>query len=131
VSLGLKGLEGRGEVGDGALVADSLGGDRVRVAVGGVDHEVRPVDIDLDRAQAQWDPADDRGGRFGVGEDVGVVRIDVEGDPDARTQRTPPKRKREADNEPPLSVSRYSDPSPPPVELLEPTVLRAQRAKLC
>ena len=51
-------------------------------AVGRVDHEVRLVDVDLDRAHADRDAADDRGHRFGVGDDVGVERVDVEGDPD-------------------------------------------------
>ena len=40
------------------------------------------VDVDLDRAEAQRNPADDRGHRFGVGKDVGVERVDVEGDAD-------------------------------------------------
>ena len=51
-------------------------------AVGRVDHEVRLVDIDLDRAHPDRDPADDLGHGFGVGDHVGVERIDVQGDAD-------------------------------------------------
>ena len=40
------------------------------------------VDVDLDRAHPDRDAADDRGDRFGVGDDVGVVLVDVEGDAD-------------------------------------------------
>ena len=40
------------------------------------------VDVDLDRAHPDRDAADDRGHGFGVGDDVGVERVDVEGDPD-------------------------------------------------
>ena len=53
-----------------------------RGAVGRVDHEVRAVDVDLDRAHPDRDAADDARHRFGVGDDVGVVQVDVERDPD-------------------------------------------------
>ena len=58
------------------------GGDREGVAVGRVDHEVRLVDIDLDRAHSDRDAADDLGHGFGVGDHVGIERIDVQRDPD-------------------------------------------------
>ena len=76
------GVEVGGEVGDRALVADPLGGDAKRIAVGRVDHELGLVDVDLDRAHPERDAADDRGHGFGVGDDVGVERVDVEGDAD-------------------------------------------------
>ena len=41
-------------------------------AVGRVDHEVGLVDVDLDRAHAERDAADDLGHGFGVGDHVGV-----------------------------------------------------------
>ena len=75
-------LEVGGEVGHGALVADPLRVDRERRAVGRVDREVRLVDVDLDRAHPDRDAADDRRHGVGDGGDVGVERVDVEGDPD-------------------------------------------------
>ena len=75
-------LEGGGEVGDGSLVTDSLGGDCEGRAVGWVDHEVGLIDVDLDRADPQGDAADDLGDLFGVSEDVGIEGVDVEGDAD-------------------------------------------------
>ena len=71
-----------GEVGDRALIADPFGGDREGGAVGRVDHEVGLVDVDLDRAHPERDPADDLRHGFGVGDHVGVEGVDVEGDPD-------------------------------------------------
>ena len=89
VSFGSKGereavdrLEGRAEGDRGALVADAFGADREGGAVGGVDHEVFAVDVDADFAHADRDAADDFGHDFGVGDDVGVGGIDVEGDAD-------------------------------------------------
>ena len=76
------GVEVGGEVSDRALVADPLRGDREGTAVGRVDHEVRLVDIDLDRAHPDRDPADDLRHRFGVGDHVSVERVDVQGDAD-------------------------------------------------
>ena len=72
-------VEVGGEVGDRALVADPLGGDRGGIAVGRVDHEVGLVDVDLDRAHPDRDAADDRRHRFGVRDHMGVGGIDVEG----------------------------------------------------
>ena len=40
------------------------------------------VDVDLDRAHPDRDAADDRGHRVGDGDDLGVERVDVEGDAD-------------------------------------------------
>ena len=76
------GVEVGGEVRDRPLIADSLRGDREGAAVGRVDHEVRFVDIDLDRAHPDRDPADDLGNGFRVGDHVGVGRVDIEGDAD-------------------------------------------------
>ena len=75
-------VEVGGEVGDRALVADPLRGDREGRAVGRVDREVGLVDVDLDRAHPDRDAADDRGHGVGVGDDLGVERVDVEGDAD-------------------------------------------------
>ena len=64
------------------LVADPFRADREGRAVGRVDHEIRLVDIDLDRAQTQRNAADDLRHGFGVGDHVGVERVDVKSDPD-------------------------------------------------
>ena len=51
-------------------------------AVGRVDHEVRLVDVDLDLAHPDRNAADDLRHGFGVGDHVGIERVDVQGDPD-------------------------------------------------
>ena len=68
----LTAMKGEVKATAGALVADSFGGGVEFGAVGRVDHEVGPVDVDLDRADAQRDAADDLGHGLGVGDDVGV-----------------------------------------------------------
>ena len=75
------GVEVGGEVGDRPLVADPLGVDRESAAVGRVDHEVRAVDVDLDRAHPDRDAADDLRDRVRDGRDLGVERVDVQRHP--------------------------------------------------
>ena len=74
-------VEVGGEIGARPLVADPLRGDAHVGAIRRVDHEVRPVDVDLDRPHPQRDAADDQRQRVGDGADVGVERVDVNRDP--------------------------------------------------
>ena len=60
----------------------SAGSDGEGIAVGRVEGEVGPVEVDQDRAQAQRDAVEDRGQRIGDRGDLGVDRIDVERGPD-------------------------------------------------
>ena len=52
------------------------------VAVGRVEGEVRAVEVDQDRAQAQRDPFEDLGQRVRDGGDLGGFGVDVEGGAD-------------------------------------------------
>ena len=85
VSLGAKGrvravgdLEVGGGVGLGAFVAEDFGVDREGIAVGRVEGEVRAVEFDADRAQAQRDAFEDLGQGVGDGGDLGGFGVDVE-----------------------------------------------------
>ena len=71
-----------GEVGHGALIPNPFRCHREGAAIGGVDHEVGLFDIDLDRAHPDRNATDDPGDGFGVGDHVGVKRVDVKGDAD-------------------------------------------------
>ena len=61
--------------------------DRERVAVGRVEREAGPVEVDQDRAQPQRDPLDDLRDRVGDRGHLGGDRVDRDADPDRRRCR--------------------------------------------
>ena len=83
------GLEGEGgavdhlEVlvgsGAGAFGTEDFGGDFERVAIGGVEGEVRPVEVDEDLARAEGDALEDLGKGVGDGGDLGGFGVDLQG----------------------------------------------------
>ena len=62
----------------GAFGAEDFGFDREGVAVGRVEGEVRAVEVDADRAQAQRDAFEDLGQGVGDGGDLGGFGVDVQ-----------------------------------------------------
>ena len=72
----------RGRIGRVGAATAERADRRLRGTVGRIEHEFVAIDVEVDRANVELDPAEHVGDRIRHGVDLGRFRIDVERDPD-------------------------------------------------